>query len=355
MSNMNEKPDGNPNENTGGLVALTAQENDAGRRLDRILRKHFPAFPLSFINRLLREKKVRVNGKAQNGAYRVMPGDTITVPGSKALSLGQSRGESAARSPQSGPEGLHGKWRIVYEDDDLLVADKPKGLLTHGLLTHGKDNGQESLASRVSAYLAGRIPASLSFRPGPLHRLDRNTSGLVVFGKSLKGARFFTEATQRGLVKKYYLALVSGIVEKEEVWEDYLFRDKKNKKTRAASGDAYPDNPAKKAVTRIRPLEAGDGETLVEVEISSGKTHQIRAQCALHGHPLCGDQKYGGVPRQGGYFLRAHRIVIETALSQGTAGCADGDEYEKEIRNSEFRLMGSAKAHGLTRMEKRGE
>jgi 23S rRNA pseudouridine955/2504/2580 synthase len=303
---------GTPDEPANRPVTLTlrAKENDAGRRLDRILRKHFPSFPLSFINRLLREKKARVNGKPQNGAYRVVPKDIITVayanvsgpipivPPTRSV---PDRGISAPPDPAL---------RIVYEDDDLLVVDKPTGLLTHSLLTHGKKDGEDNLASRVSAYLADKIPASLSFRPGPLHRLDRNTSGLVVFGKSIEGARSFTHATQHGLVKKYYLALASGIIEKEEVWEDYLVRNKKEKKTHAANTPSAFE-PAKKAVTRIRPLEAGNGATLIEAEISSGKTHQIRAQCALHGHPLCGDKKYGGPPRHGGYLLRACRIVIE--------------------------------------------
>ncbi|MDR0638198.1 MAG: RluA family pseudouridine synthase [Spirochaetaceae bacterium] len=298
----NDKPDDAPNKNKDGTISLTAQENDAGRRLDRILRKHFPAFPLSFINRLLREKKVRVGDTARHGAYRVVPGDVITVA-TAAQPPGPPPALNYAEPAPSTPA-----LRIVYEDDDLLVADKPVGVLTHG-----RDDGKadcaenQSLESRVSAYLADKIPASLSFRPGPLHRLDRNTGGLVVFGKSLRGARFFTRATQHGHVKKYYLALAGGVIAKEEVWEDRLFRDKKDKKTRAANGD----EPAKKAATRIRPLEPRNGATLIEAEISSGKTHQIRAQCALHGHPLCGDKKYGGSPRQDGYFLRACRIVIE--------------------------------------------
>ncbi|MDR1469128.1 MAG: RluA family pseudouridine synthase [Spirochaetaceae bacterium] len=311
---MNEKPDAPtsspvtpPALHAALPEPLEAKENDAGRRLDRILRKHFPAFPLSFINRLLREKKVRVNGKARDGAYRVASGDVITVTRAAQSPVPISPPvRPVAQREKPAPSGP--ALRIVYEDDDLLVVDKPMGLLTHGLLTHSNKDGEESLASRVSAYLADRIPASLSFRPGPLHRLDRNTSGLVVFGKSLKGARFFTHATQQGLVKKQYLALVCGTIEQEEVWEDFLVRDQETRKTRAAR----PGEPAKRAVTRIRPLEAGEGGTLIEAEISSGKTHQIRVQCALHGHPLCGDKKYGGAPRHGGSFLRAYKIVIET-------------------------------------------
>jgi 23S rRNA pseudouridine955/2504/2580 synthase len=288
-------------------VSLTACENDSDRRLDRILRKHFPGFPLSFISRLLREKKVLVNGKARDGGWHVGAGDTIVVKVDDETGT-QNRKPflrppfDAEKPPAETPSAVKPLLHIVYEDDDLLVLDKPCGVLTHG---------ENSLESGVTAYLAGKIPASLSFRPGPLHRLDRNTSGLLVFGKSLAGARFFTRATQNGQVSKRYLALVEGILEKEEVWEDYLVRDKEKKITRAADGRNPTRKPAKKAVTRVRPLEVKTGVTLIEAEISSGKTHQIRAQCGIHGHPLCGDKKYGGSFQQNGYFLRAYRIVIE--------------------------------------------
>jgi 23S rRNA pseudouridine955/2504/2580 synthase len=285
-------------------ITLTAGENDSGRRLDRILRKRFPAFSLSFINRLLRKKKVLVNGHTRDGGYRVASGDRIEI---------KTVADSVPPDPVP-PQMETPPLCIIYEDDDLLVVDKPAGILTHGILEN------ESLASIVAAYLADKIPASLSFRPGPLHRLDRNTSGLVVFGKSLKGAQFFTQATQSGRVTKYYLALVDGVMEKEAVWEDYLVRDKAKKITRAA-GDHGQETKAsaKKAVMRVWPIKAEskteDGATLIEAEISSGKTHQIRVQCGIHGHPLRGDKKYGGsfqkTGQKTGYFLRAYKIVIQ--------------------------------------------
>jgi 23S rRNA pseudouridine955/2504/2580 synthase len=281
-------------------ITLTACENDSGRRLDRILRKQFPAFSLSFINRLLRKKKVLVNGSTRDGGHRVASGDRIEI---------QTVGDSALLDLVP-PRPKMPPLCIIYEDDDLLVVDKPAGMLTHGI--HGIHEN-ESLASVAAAYLADKISASLSFRPGPLHRLDRNTSGLVVFGKSLKGAQFFTQATQSGRVTKYYLALVDGVMEKEAVWEDYLVRDKTKKITRTVGGHGQKTaETAKKAVMRARPIEikSADGATLIEAEISSGKTHQIRVQCGIHGHPLRGDKKYGGSFQKTGYFLRAYKIVI---------------------------------------------
>jgi 23S rRNA pseudouridine955/2504/2580 synthase len=291
-------------------ITLTACEDDSGRRLDRILRKQFPAFSLSFINRLLRKKKVLVNGSTRDGDCRVVCGDRIEIKTAGEPEIPDS-GIPGREPPQPQKPPLC----IIYEDDDLLVVDKPAGMLTHGTLDTREN---DSLASAVAAYLADKIPASLSFRPGPLHRLDRNTSGLVVFGKSLKGAQFFTQATQSGQVSKYYLALVDGVMEKEAVWEDYLVRDKAKKITRAANGHSQKTaETAKKAVLLVRPIEIKreDGATLVEAEISSGKTHQIRVQCGIHGYPLRGDKKYGGSPwktgQKTGYFLRAYKIVIQ--------------------------------------------
>ncbi|MDR1232038.1 MAG: RluA family pseudouridine synthase [Spirochaetaceae bacterium] len=303
------------------IIALIACENDSGRRLDRILRKQFPAFSLSFINRLLRKKKVLVNGNAREGGYRVACGDRIEIKHAGEPETPDQTPGSRIPEPET-PESKRPSLCIVYEDDDLLVVDKPAGMLTHGTLDTPDTLGtpeKESLASAVTAYLADKIPASLSFRPGPLHRLDRNTSGLVVFGKSLKGAQFFTQATQNGHVKKYYLAIVDGVLEKEAVWEDYLVRDKAKKITRAANGDSQKTaETAKKAVLRVRPIKTENGATLIEAEISSGKTHQIRVQCNIHGHPLRGDKKYGGSfqknsqksSQKTGYFLRAYKIVI---------------------------------------------
>jgi 23S rRNA pseudouridine955/2504/2580 synthase len=286
-------------------LAITASENDDGRRLDRILRKSFTDFPLSLIARLLRGGKVTVDGRACSGGYRVHSGETIVVHGA-----GREGGLYTEQPADAGAFPAAFSLNIVYEDGDFLVINKPKGLLTHApdkggaARTHNGD--VRTLSEAVSAYLSGKIAPSLSFRPGPLHRLDRNTRGLIVFGKSLKGARFFSDALREGRVRKFYHALVDGHVSREEVWDDLLIRDGRAKKTGGADTAL-----GKRAVTRVRPLQQQDIRTVIEAEIMTGRTHQIRAQCALHGHPLSGDRKYGGSFRAGGYELRAVRIVVE--------------------------------------------
>jgi 23S rRNA pseudouridine955/2504/2580 synthase len=200
---------------------------------------------------------------------------------------------------------------VLFESAGLLVLNKPAGLPVHG---------KESLEDLVLSYLEPKLLPSLSFRPGPLHRLDRPSSGVIAFSTSLDGARFFSAMMRNRMIKKQYLALVSGVIEKAEVWEDELVRDERRKKTFRTSGTIH--GVVKTALTRVSPL-AGDGErTLILAEIETGRTHQIRAQAAGRGHPLLGDRKYGSAA--GGEFL-LHAWRME--FSENTGGKTDNDKY----------------------------
>jgi 23S rRNA pseudouridine955/2504/2580 synthase len=267
--------------------------NDGGRRLDRVLRKALPELPLSLIHRLLREGKVLVEGRPEGGAFRVEPGQSIALPaGICPPDGGPAEPGPPVREPDRG-------LRIIYESADLLALNKGAGVEVHG--------GGESLETLVRSYL--KPPPSLSFKPGPLHRLDKPTSGIVVFSASLEGARRFSALLREGRLRKEYLALVEGRVGGPGLWEDALVRVQA--RTVAGAG-------GKPARTRYRPLAWGEwrpgagaaqpgGEaaqgagtarpgvyTLLALELETGRTHQIRAQAALHGHPLGGDAKYGG-------------------------------------------------------------
>jgi 23S rRNA pseudouridine955/2504/2580 synthase len=175
-------------------------------------------------------------------------------------------------------------------------VNKPPGIAVHG---------EGSLESQVRSYLAGRLPPSLSFRPGPLHRLDKPTSGLVVFSTSLEGARYFSALIREGGVKKRYLALVDGIIGEPEIWEDLLLRDGPGRKTLVVPCSGPETREAR---TRVFPLAASGAHTLILAEIDTGRTHQIRAQAGAHGHPLSGDGKYGGSPCRDGLLLHAHSL-----------------------------------------------
>ena len=325
------------------LISLTATADDNGRRLDRILRKALPDMPLSAIHRLVRKGGVLVDGKKAAIGRRVCAGQTITIKGLGVRDQGigiEVRGKSRLstytdnehqpHSPLPTPHSLLPDM-ILFEGAGLLILNKPAGLQVHG---------RESLEDLVLSYLEPKLPPSLSFRPGPLHRLDRPTSGIIVFSTSLEGARFFSAVMRNRMLKKQYLALVKGIIEKAEVWQDELVRDERQKKTFRSHGAAYHgvSKPAdsKTALTRVDPL-AGDGEcTLVLAEIETGRTHQIRAQAASRGYPLLGDRKYcdamygDALGFSGDFLLHSWRMEFMEKT--------DNDQYEGLPRRIEAPL-----------------
>ncbi|MDR2143920.1 MAG: RluA family pseudouridine synthase [Treponema sp.] len=273
-------------------MILTAAGNDSGRRLDRVLRKALPGIPLSALYRLFRKKAILVDGKPASVADTVKAGSVIRIPGEFP---------NPPRPEPSSKKSLPPE--ILFEGAGLLILNKPAGLAVHG-------PDRDNLNQRVQSYLEGRIPASLSFRPGPLHRLDKPTSGIVVFSTCLETAKIFRRLFEEGKLVKTYLAVLEGNLEKEEVWNDSLFRDKKLRKSLAApagNSAGVRDSPVKEAVTRIRPVcwsKSPGGLTLALVRPETGRTHQIRFQAALHQFPLWGDRKYGSKGR-GGFFLHA--------------------------------------------------
>ena len=266
---------------------LQTASDDQDRRLDRVLRKALPEFPLSLIQRLLREGKVLVDGRPQGGNFRLKAGQEIAFP-----SLAGGRSPLPPSVPPASappPAGLS----ILYKDAGLLALNKRAGMEIHG--------SGECVDALVRAYLAPRLPPSLAFRPGPLHRLDRPTSGIVVFSLSLMGARYFSALLRAGKIHRRYLALVEGTVAAPGCWEDSLFRDKESRRT-------FVSADGKAARTRFSALglySGGEGAySLLALEPETGRSHQIRAHAAAHGHPLGGDKKYGGRPLPAAFLPR---------------------------------------------------
>ncbi|MDR0636546.1 MAG: RluA family pseudouridine synthase [Treponema sp.] len=288
------------------MLTMIAAPDDAGRRLDRLLRKALPGLPLSAIHRLLRKRQVLLDGKPTDASARVGAGAIITVMAPDTISrpvtalTTEPRQTSGTRSPAQVALTAES---ILWQGNGLLILNKPAGLPTHGA---------DSLETRARAFLADKLPPSLSFKSGPLHRLDTPTSGVIVFSTSLEGARYFSALIREQRVRKRYLALLDGHIDKPARWEDALFRDKAAKKTRVVEAGAAPDTKLLRARTVVYPLAVNAGCSLVMVEISTGKTHQIRAQAAFHGYPLLGDRKYGGNARAGGLLLHAYSLEFSS-------------------------------------------
>ena len=288
------------------MIQLEINENDKGQRLDRFLRKYFNKAPLSLIYKMIR-KDVKINGKRGNENTVLEEGDllTIYIPEEKAEALHAEKKTAKVKK----------QFRVAYEDDDILVVSKPAGLLTHG---DGREK-KNTLANQVMGYLTekGEFDSGRekTFRPAPINRLDRNTGGLVIFGKNADTVkRLAGDIRTRTGIEKYYMTIVSGDMREEMALEGLL--TKNEEKNRVAVHDAEsPDEEGVYAKLVARPIESSGKHTLVEVELLTGRTHQIRAQLADAGFPIVGDTKYGGekLAGQTTQLLHACRLVLRDA------------------------------------------
>lgn len=243
--------------------------------------------PLKTIFKCIRSGDIRINGKKVKQNQRLEIGDKLNIY-TPLLNFKESENQTKTIT------NLDTK-RIVYEDENILIYNKKRGTLVHG--------EKSSLDKQVQTYLNSKIKDSLSFNSGPLHRLDRNTEGLIVFSVSLNGARTFSELMQNGNIKKVYITLVEGEHHKKEVWKDYISRDGNRCKS-------HLDDSGKLAHTIFNPIFTKNGKTLALVEIKTGRTHQIRVQCSTHSRPLVGDGKYNNKTDYRSYFLAAISLTF---------------------------------------------
>ena len=280
------------------VVEIQVAADDAEQRLDRFLRKLWPNATLGLIQRLVRKGSIRSDGKKLAGSHRLVEGTTLSFDLDRAR-FDELRGGSterrsavgAVRAPRSSPLD------VLWSDTDLAFVDKPGGLAVHG----GTGIGSDHLAARLQG-LGGRT--ALTFQPAPAHRIDRGTSGVVAVGLSARGLRGLTEAFRERRVDKTYLAWVEGRLADDagriDVGLDVADRGSAGRKS-------APSDEGRTAVTTWRVLGRGDRATLCEVDIETGRTHQIRAHLGAIGHPLVGDVRYGARSVR---LLGPHRIAL---------------------------------------------
>jgi 23S rRNA pseudouridine1911/1915/1917 synthase len=275
----------------GGGTALTrleARPEDAGLRLDAFLAARGAARSRSAAQRLIDAGAVTVDGERRAKNHRVAAGQQVTVEG----------------EPADGAEGEPPEFEIVYEDADLMVVDKPAGLVTHPAPGHRGPTLAEALSGRAAG---GPDPE----RAGIVHRLDRDTSGLLVVTKTEEAHRALSNALKARQVTREYLALVAGRVETESGTIDAPIGRDRARRTVVSTRSDRPRH----AVTHFQTVERLPATTLLRVRLETGRTHQIRAHLAAIDHPVCGDAQYGGracgrelgLERQ---FLHAERLMF---------------------------------------------
>jgi len=282
------------------MITRTVSPSESGKKLHRYLCSLMPNYPLGQIYKMIDQGKVRVNGKRKKQNYEMASGDELTI------FVDEETFERSSAGAEKKPKfvGVPANIDVVYEDEELLVVNKPAGLLTHPDRTEQKD----TLITRVHAYLFRKDALdSRLFLPASANRLDRNTSGLVLVGKTAGMLHKLNQWVQKRELGKYYVTIVQGRLEGGGEIDASLERDEKSNRTRVSSAA-----DAKESLTRYRALHSASGYTLVEVELESGRTHQIRSHFQSIGHSLLGDVKYGGRPFEGvtHQLLHAWKIVL---------------------------------------------
>lgn len=267
---------------------------EQGQRLNKYLGRVLKEAPQSFLYKMLRKKNITLNGSRADGSELLKAGDSVCFFLSDETFSKFSGEKSESKSLHFAQKAIE-KRSIRFENDELLIAYKPAGLLSQ------KDkSGMESINEQILQYLLeeGKITRESlnSFKPSICNRLDRNTSGLILFAKTLAAQQEIGRCLQERTIKKYYLCVVIGRLTEPFVHQGYLCKNPKTNHVYITSDKTLPD--AAPIETSGKPLAVHNNLTLVRVELHTGKSHQIRGVMESMGHPILGDPKYLGEDAQ---------------------------------------------------------
>lgn len=269
--------------------------NDAGQRLDKFVQKAVKGMPVSLMYKAIRLKKIKVNRKRAEQKQVLVEGDVVQMFLNEDLFADKISDKELFQ--------VKTELNIVYEDENLLICDKAPGVLVHSGDGDGKTSGEGDAADRntlvyhIQAYLAQKgeydPSAENSFAPALCNRIDRNTGGMVIAAKNAQSLRDLNERIKNnGITKKYLCAVHGSLPRKTDTLSDFLLKDSKNNKVKVLKNRVAG---SKEIITKYRLVEYSRAKdlSLVEIELVTGRTHQIRAHMSSIGNPLLGDGKYG--------------------------------------------------------------
>ena len=251
--------------------------NEAGQRLDKFLRKWLEDVPLSTIYKAIRKKDIRVNGKKSKEKYFLQEEDIVEV---KYISTNPKKTKF---------ERIDNNLKITYEDENMLLVEKWPGVLVHS----DRKNGEPTLTDYVLSYFYDKgdytPEKEVTFTPASCNRLDRNTSGIVIFGKNYESLKALNEIIRNRDVDKYYCALVRGKL-KDGIYEAYILKNENSNISRIYENEV---KDSKKIAMDVKIIQTCGTFSFIEIQLLTGRSHQLRAHLNHIGNPIVGDPKYG--------------------------------------------------------------
>ncbi len=320
------------------MKTLTIGKNDAGQRLDKFLQKRFPTMPKSMMYMYIRKKCVKRNGRKCDISDKLLEGDVLTFfIKDEFFDAEKEKSYEFMKAPA--------KLDIIYEDDNILLIDKKPGVIVH----QDKSYHFDSLVARVQHYLYEKgeydPETEKAFSPALVNRIDRNTGGIVIAAKNAESLRILNQKMKDRELEKLYLCLVRGTPKpKEATLSGYAVKNESKNKVTVLG---HPEDGAKEIRTRYRVLQSDGKSSLVEVELLTGRTHQIRAHMASIGHPLVGDSKYNSEKAPGDFRYQAlysYKLVFRFTSDAGILDYLNGREFTVDMKNIWFLRQSRMKA-----------
>ncbi len=286
------------------MKEFVIQKNEENQRFDKYLKKLLPNATTSFLYKMMRKKNIVINKKKATGNEKLVAGDVVQVFLSDETFDKFHMDLETLKKEYDRLKSLTLKGiKIVYEDEEMIIADKP-----YNMLSQKASDKDVSANEHLLGYMINKGELSFetfqTFKPSVVNRLDRNTTGLLLFGKTLNALQELGEGIRERSIEKYYRAVVAGELKESLELKGYLLKDEKTNKVsyhkEQVEGSDYIE-------TRVKPLQSKNGLTLVELHLITGKTHQIRLHLSSIGHPILGDMKYGDAKVNKKYY-ESHKV-----------------------------------------------
>ena len=305
------------------MKELQIGKNDAGQRLDRFLAKSVPLLPASLAQKYIRLKRIKLNGKRAGRDTRLSEGDVLQLYINDEFF--DTPREDNAYLRVAAP-----KVSIVYEDENILLADKKPGQAVH---PHDGEEYGRTLIDHIQAYLYAKGEwqprEEHAFAPALCNRIDRNTGGIVIAAKNAEALRILNQKIKDRELDKRYLCIVHGTPKPGEgTLTGYLFKDAVKNRVYVTQ---LPQKGSKTCATRYKTLKSKNGLSLVECELITGRTHQIRAQMAAAGWPLLGDGKYGRLDKRydrNYQALYSYKLTFRFTTEAGSLAYLNGKTFQ---------------------------